>query len=182
MRYSELANRYATAIYDLAKASKDSASVLSMLMAFSESLESDKQCKQFVDSPLIAAGEKEKAIKAVLASKNITGEIGHFILLLAKKGRLNLLPEIVSAYQACEDKEKSITRGVVRSTSALSEKQKAEITQTITTLIKKNVILNFVEDKTLIGGLVAQVGSLTFDDSLTAHLDRIKDVLNRRVH
>jgi F-type H+-transporting ATPase subunit delta len=182
MRYSELASRYTEAIYDLAKASNQSEAVLSALSALANTLSGEKAIVQFISSPLVAAAEKEKVFHEALEKSGVKGELAAFIMLLVRKDRLQLLQEIVAAYQACDDKEKSITRGTVKSVSALTERQKNEITQTITALTKKQVKLSFEEDKSLIGGLVAQVGSLTFNDSLAAHLDQIKDDLNRRTH
>jgi F-type H+-transporting ATPase subunit delta len=64
----------------------------------------------------------------------------------------------------------------------LNEDDRRKLEQTIAGVTKKKVILNFTEDKKLMGGLVAQVGGWSFDDSLQSHLTRLTEDLNRRTH
>lgn len=182
MRCSEVANRYAMAIFQLAQEGHAVDGFLSALKTIKEAIEADTLLTEFVNSPLIPAIEKEKLFKKTLSDKKVAEEIVNFVALLARKGRLAVLSEVIEAYQACDDREKMITRGAVRSATKLDDKQKSEIATTIAMITKKKVLLTFAEDKSLIGGLVAQVGSLTFDDTLTSHIRRIKEDLNRRVH
>ncbi len=182
MKYSEVANRYAVALFDIASENGTADICLNELQALESAVQKDANLGQFISSPLVPASEKEKVINKTLVDKNAPEELSSFVALLAKKGRLGLIGEVVQAFQACDDQQKKITRGVVKSASALNEKQKNEITQTISGITKKQVILDFEEDKSLIGGLVAQVGSLTFDDTLASHLRRMKEDLNRRMN
>lgn len=182
MRYSELANRYAVAIYSLAQESKSTEVVLTTLKAIATVVNSDEKLVTFVNSPLVSATEKEKLFKAALSEKGISEVIVNFIALLSRRNRLQILPEVVAAYQAYDDNENKVARGTVRSTAGLSDKQKNEITKTVELITKKKVVLSYEEDKSFIGGLVAQVGSLTFDDTLTGHIRRIKEDLNRRIN
>jgi F-type H+-transporting ATPase subunit delta len=46
----------------------------------------------------------------------------------------------------------------------------------------KKVILEYKEDASLLGGLIAEVGSLTFDDSLETQLRTMNEELKRRAH
>ncbi len=182
MRYSEVAHRYAAALFEIASESGSVDKCLNELQALQDAVEKDSSLAHFIASPLVPESEKEKVINKTLVGKNSPQELSSFVSLLAKKGRLGLIGEVVQAFQACDDQQKKITRGVVKSASALNEKQKNEITQTISGITKKQVILDFEEDKSLIGGLVAQVGSLTFDDTLASHLRRMKEDLNRRMN
>jgi F-type H+-transporting ATPase subunit delta len=179
MRYSEIASRYAAAIFDLAAEKKQTSEFLQALQSLSQSVHSDKTIQAFVNSPLIRAADKEEALKKTLAAMNLPKEIADFILLLAQKDRLMLIDEIVSAYQAREDRLNNVTRGTVRSAVTVSEKQKAEIQKFVDSYTKKRVLLQYVEDKALVGGLSAQVGSLSFDDSVVSHLKRMKEDLTR---
>lgn len=182
MRYSEVANRYAIAIYQLAQESQTTAAMLSNLKELELAIKSDKMVGAFVNSPLIPAAEKEKLFKKTLGENGAPETLINFVALLSRKGRLLLLSEIIAAYQACDDTVNKIARGAVRSATNLSASQKGEISQIIAMITKKKVVLSFEEDKSYIGGLVAQVGSMTFDDTLTAHVQKIKEDLNRRIN
>jgi F-type H+-transporting ATPase subunit delta len=89
---------------------------------------------------------------------------------------------MVSAFETISDEDHGVTRGNVRSAATLSPESRQQIEDTVTKVTKKKVILNFTEDPKLLGGMVAQVGGWTFDDSLETHLTRMSEDLNRRTH
>jgi F-type H+-transporting ATPase subunit delta len=179
MRHSEVASRYATAIFDLSAENKQTSEFLQALQCIGQVIQSDKAIQAFVSSPLIRAADKEEALKNALSNMKLPSEILDFVLLLAQKDRLFLMNDIVSAYQAREDRLNNVTRGTVKSAVAVSTKQKEEIQKFVDAYTQKKVLLQYVEDKSLVGGLSAQVGSLSFDDSVVSHLKRMKEDLTR---
>lgn len=117
-----------------------------------------------------------------LKGSGVSAEVEAFLLLLARKNRLPIFPEVLEAYQHFTDEANGVTRGVVRSARVLSQEDRGRIEETVSRYTKKNVILTYKEDEDLLGGLVAEVGSYTFDDSLTAHLKRLNEELKRSAH
>jgi len=180
--YSALAHRYASALFDLAVEAKKTAEYAEGLNSVIETFMDTKSSQEFISSPLIRAKEKEKVVKKALDGQGLPKNVESFVQLLAAKGRLPLLPEIRAAYQACVDNMNGVTRGEVRSATTLNPKQKTELEKMISSITGKKVQLKYKQEKALIGGLVAQVGSLTFDDSLSAHIQRIKEDLTRRIN
>lgn len=176
---SEASKRYAKAIYDIAKSNNSSDKMFAELTALANIIHSDVFISDFILSPIIAPEQKILAIKGALLGK-VSQDIVNVLNLLAEKNRLNLFSEIVKAYELISDEAKGVTRGIVRSAAQLNADEKQRIEDTVTKVTKKQVILNFVEDKTLLGGMVAQVGGWTFDDSLDSHLTSLSENLNRR--
>jgi F-type H+-transporting ATPase subunit delta len=70
---------------------------------------------------------------------------------------------------------------MVRSATVLAPEERQRVEEFVGRATQKHVILTYKEDPTLLGGLVANVGSLTFDDSLSSHLKRINEQINRSV-
>jgi F-type H+-transporting ATPase subunit delta len=104
------------------------------------------------------------------------------LLLLAHKNRLNLFFDIVDAFEEISDLDHGVTRGTVKSAKALGPEARNKIEATVNKVTGKKVILNYTEDADLLGGMMAQVGGWTFDDSLETHLTRMSEDLNRRTH
>ena len=179
-RFSEIAKRYAVAIYDLAAETKSQDKYYEELKKIAELFSSEKSFSDFADSPLVKAADKESSVQKSLAGAGLSKEIESLVSLLAQRNRLGLLQQIVSAYEARNDNLNGITRGEVRSVSPLGTSARQEIEQQVGRATQKKVVLNFKEDKNIVGGIVAQVGSLSFDDSLASHLRRIEENLNRR--
>jgi F-type H+-transporting ATPase subunit delta len=181
MRVSEVSKRYARALYELAKANQTSELVFSELRLLKALFDADPVINQFVNSPLVGPEQKLAAVKATFSGKT-SSEITSTLQLLAEKNRLGIFSNLVASFEEISDADHGVTRGTVRSASALSPESRKKIEDTVTKVTGKKVILNFTEDKTLLGGMVAQVGGMTFDDSLDSHLTRMSEDLNRRAN
>ncbi len=182
MGYSELAARYAKSIYEVAAEKNQADRVFGELRSLQQTFEKDGQITEFLNSPILKSEDKEKALKEALKNSGLSEETHALVLLLAKKGRLPVFPEIVEAFQARADESHGVTRGTVRSAAVLSPEERARIEKTVSNYTKKQVILTYKEDPNVIGGLIAEVGSYTFDDTLKSHLRRLNEELNRRTH
>jgi F-type H+-transporting ATPase subunit delta len=177
---SEVSKRYAKALFDYAQDGKKLDLVTAQLSQLSSALEGDESVREFIGSPVVTGAEKMSALKAALGPQ-ISEEILNLTGLLMEKNRLDLLSQVAQAFTLIADESKGVTRGTVKSASALNEDARRKIEGTVAEITKKRVILNYEEDKTIMGGLVAQVGGWTFDDSLQSHLVRLSEELNRRV-
>lgn len=182
MGYSELASRYAKSLYEVSAEKKQADKVFAELRDLRDIFGKDTQITEFLNSPILKSEDKEKALKEALKNGGLSEETSSLVLLLAKKGRLPILPDVVEAFQARADEAHGVTRGTVRSAIVLSPEERKRIETTVSNYTKKQVILTYKEDPNVIGGLIAEVGSYTFDDTLKSHLRRLNEELNRRTH
>jgi F-type H+-transporting ATPase subunit delta len=178
---NEVSRRYARALYDLAKANRNADKVFADLRALADVFAKDKTISSFVLSPLVGPEQKTAALKAALSGK-ISEEVINTLLLLADKGRMDIFNEVVDAFELISDEDHGVSRGTVRSAAPLSAEARQHIKETVEKVTKKKVILNFEEDPKLLGGMVAQVGGWTFDDSLETQLMKMSESLNRSTH
>ena len=182
MRQMMIASRYAKALYNLAREKGEQDSVFAQMRVIEDALSLEKDIAEFVASPVIRPADKEKAIAQLAEKVKLPEILKNFMLLLAKKNRLSLFADIVTSYQSIADEAHGVTRGVVRSATVLAPDERKRIEELVGRATKKQVILTYKEDPSLLGGLIAEVGSFTFDDSLSSHLTRINEQLNRSVH
>jgi F-type H+-transporting ATPase subunit delta len=78
------------------------------------------------------------------------------------------------------DESRDVARGDVVSASTLFPDERQKLEATISRYTGKKAVLEYHEDKKLLGGLVARVGSYTFDDSLDTQLRMMNDALTKR--
>jgi F-type H+-transporting ATPase subunit delta len=83
----------------------------------------------------------------------------------------------VSAYRALVDAEHGQARARVRSAVALTDQEKQELSARLERALGKRILLEERVDSTLLGGFVAQVGSLILDGSLDGQLARLRQRL-----
>ncbi len=103
-------------------------------------------------------------------------------LVLAARDRVEDWAAVVQAYQARSDEAHGVVRGIVRSASALLPDQRTAIEKKVAQVTGKQVVLEYKQDEALLGGLVAEVGSYTFDDSLETQLRLMNESLKRSAH
>ena len=182
MNYSEVASRYASALFEIAKDNNDLDKVFAEIRELNKVYEKNNEVVEFVSSPLIKPSEKLKAVKATLENKGLSETTENFVLTLAKKNRLEIFPQIVLAFQTKTDEANGVTRGTVTSSSVLAPEERKSVENKVQKVTGKKVILTYEEDTEHIGGIIAKVGSYTFDDTLTSHLRRLQEDIKRRAH
>lgn len=175
---TELAKRYAEALYSLTESQAQKEKTLSELTALAKTIESDEKIRALFESPLYTVEEKIKSFEG-LAKAGFSPVTVDFFKLLAEKGRLGIATQIGPAFQAMIDSASGVSRGEVKSAVALSPDEKKRIEDMVTQITMKKVALTFKEDSSLLGGVIAQVGGWTFDDTVATHLRRISEELKR---
>ncbi len=174
-----IAVRYSKALLALTKQKGLQAEALEQLKAVNQSLQSDLQLKEFFENPVVKPEQKAKILKVALSGQNFIEDVVSCLLLMADRGRLSLISEFVQAFQDGIDQEEGVTRGEIYAAKPLTKEAQAELEKKITQVLKKKIVLTFKEDPTLLGGVIAQVGGWTFDDSIETHLKRLNEELNR---
>ena len=181
MKTSEVSRRYAKSLFELSQEAGAVEKTLGELRELSKAY-GDESIQAFMGSRVVSAKDKLSVIEGLTKSFDFSETTRNFLKTLASKGRLSCIPEIASSFESCADEKNEVVRGTVRSTHVLSPDEKAEIEKTIQQVIKKKVIITYTEEENIIGGIEAQVGGYTFDDSLLTHLNKLKEELKRSVH
>lgn len=182
MNYSQAASRYAKALHQVSTETNSGPKVLDSLRALGKAVEILGHDFDELASPVVSAADKQKVFIDGLKTQNLPEEVMSLLGLLIEKKRLSLLPEIVSAFQSYSDELNQVARGTVESTTSLGPEERTRIEELISKVTKKKAILEYKNSPELIGGLIAQVGGYTFDDSIDTQLTLLSEYLKRRSH
>lgn len=176
---SEVALRYAKALFEVIETSSqaDQDRVLNEMRALSGGIGVKTEISQFFASPIVSSADKVKAFAALKGK--LSAPVENLLSVMADKDRLEFIPDLAVALESLIDAKHGVTRGTVRSATALDAEQVKSLEATVRKVTGKQVILKFEVDPSLIGGLIAKVGGWTFDDSLTTHLTSMKEGLSR---
>lgn len=177
---SNLAVRYSKALLSATRQKGFHQQALQQLRVVEQILNSDQQLKAYFENPVISPAQKIRTLKQALTGKGILEEVVNGLLLMTERGRLSSLSDIIQSFQDGLDEESGITRGTVHAVKPLAAEAQAALEKKVTQVLGKKIVLVFKEDATLLGGVIAQVGGWTFDDSIETHLKRMKEELNRR--
>lgn len=178
-RAAQLANRYAKALFASVENKED---CLNQMRSFVGIIKNDPSVSDFFTSKTESHLVKRNVLEKSLAGKGMGSQLESFLLLLAERGRFSLLNDILNDYEALVDSLNGVIRGTIKSAVKLDQDARSRIEKVVSHFINKKVILTFSEDPNLVGGVVAQVGGWTFEDTLNSHLTRLKEDLNRRAN
>src|SRR5258708_5225311 len=153
MRHSEIAGRYAKALYQLSLENKNQEQVFEDLRGLQRILHETPGAMAYLDSPLQAPQKREKSFGEVLQDKGLSQDVVNFVLLLVRKDRLGILLEIISAFQNQIDSAHSVTRGTVDSAIALGPEDRIRLEAIVRKVTKKDVILTYKTNPKVIGGM-----------------------------
>ena len=132
---SELSNRYAEAIYDLAKETNAETAIQDELRVLKESIEKDSSTEQWFLSVNSDMNQREELIKVAFEQTGFSQSIVSLVRLLAKKNRLYLVSKIADSYRDLLDRENGVCRGVVKSSITLDSDER----QRIETIVEKKL-------------------------------------------
>lgn len=170
--------QYAKALFDLGDNLDTKTKYLKELRALSQAL-SASEVEGFLVSRQVNVASKLDVLSKVLKSSNVSAEVSNLVKILTERNKVTYLTDITASYEVLTDEANGVVRGTVRSSHILSPEQRSEIESKIQGVLNKKVILTYQEDKRVIGGIKAQVGSYTFDDTFETHLKKLKDQINR---
>ena len=169
-----IANRYASALYELATESKNVDAVLKDLEFLQKGMKENKDFKLLVKSPLIASDEKQKIMEKIL-SKQLSDKLTtNFLKIISNNKRFDHLSSIISQFMNINAQKRGNVLADVTSADELSDKQKNEINDQLKSTLGEKLSLNFKVDKKIIGGLIIKVGSKMIDSSLASKINKLK--------
>lgn len=177
---SQIAERYATALYEVAKANGNLDKDMDVLKALKQSLLDNKEILEMLKTPLMSDTEKEGVLKSSVGS-DLNDELSTFFALLTKNGRLGEIPSIVKALEDKVSRDLGVSSGSVRSAIELTEVEKKNVQELIEKELGTKVNLSYTVDEKMIGGIEAKVGSYIFEDSIKTHMQKLNDFITRRV-
>lgn len=176
---SQASRRYALALVESVGEAKDTSldRALQELGAFAKLVEVNFDLRNALLNPVFTASERAKVLKVVLDAGAFSVTIRRFIELLVEKDRVRELGEIAEAFHLLADERRGRLRADVKSASPLSPESMDRLRRTLERTTGKSIELHLTVDPSLIGGIRASVGSLVFDGTIRADLDRLRSTL-----
>jgi F-type H+-transporting ATPase subunit delta len=173
---SVAANRYARALIGvLYPEAAEAGSV--QLQSFAAILKDQPQARVFLQNPAMAGDRRQRLMKEISSALNFERRVSNFINILIDRNRLPLLNEIIEEYQRLLDQRLGIVQARVTAAHPLSAAQHQKLAASLAAVTGKQVRMEVAVDPSLIGGVIAQVGSTIYDGSVRQQLQAFKSRL-----
>lgn len=182
MSVRSAARRYAAVLFEVVQAKGDLGKVEGELNAFVALVEGHRELQTVLSHPAVSAQKKRDLIEQILnVSPDISGEVRRLLLMLAERDRLGSVAQVAAAYTERLMAHRKVVNAQIITASALPDDQRAALAQALSAAAGADVRLNESVDPSIMGGIVARVGSVVYDASLTRQLEKMRQQLLARV-
>ncbi len=174
---SGIADRYATAVFEIANENGKLAELETSLDDLSAALDSSEDLRDLISNPLYSRADQENAITAVGKSMKLRPVLVKTMGLMAAKRRLFVLPQLIAQLRSKIAAHKGEVTAEVTSATALTPAQADALAASLKKSVGKDVKVKTAVDESLIGGLVVKVGSKMIDTSIRSKLNSLQNAM-----
>jgi F-type H+-transporting ATPase subunit delta len=179
MIVGSIARRYAKALFELAVEQGKVDAWSSSLSSLQQAIESSAELRDVLENPIYTKEQRRGIVAKLVASLGFDATPANLLFLLADRARLSEFGSVVTHFGALADAKLGRLRARVVSAAPLDSTAAQHISDRIAAATKAEVILDRSVDPELLGGVVAQVGRLTYDGSLRSQLEDLRRTLKQ---
>jgi len=173
-----VANIYARAFADVVIANKlDATRTLAETQQIAGLARESKPLREVWGAPSIPADQKRAVLDAIVEKAGFSRPVRNFVAVLIDKGRVRFLDEIVSQFGQELNQRLGFAEAEVTTARELSVDERRAIERDLSRATGKTVRARYTQDRALLGGAIARVGSTVYDGSVKGQLERIRQQL-----
>lgn len=168
---STIARPYAVAAYKLAK-EKKALSTWSDMLGFASAVASDAQMQAFINDPKVVQADLEATFLKVCGDKlDVHGQ--NLIKVLVEYGRLALLPEIATAFEALKAQDEGTLDAEIIAAAKPTAAMTKDLVKRLEGKFGKKIEASVSVDPEIIGGFKIIVGDTVIDASVKGQLQNL---------
>jgi F-type H+-transporting ATPase subunit delta len=170
--------RYARALLDIAiKEKANLEQIESDLAQFVGLFAQHPTLEKVLLNPAVPVPRKRAAVVELTGQAKLPPILSKLLVLLAERDRLVLMPDLLAAYRERLLEHQHVVRADVTTATPLAAERQQAIQSGLARVTGRTVTLSTRVDPSIIGGVIARVGSTVYDGSVTRQLERMKDRL-----
>jgi F-type H+-transporting ATPase subunit delta len=171
------ASRYARALADLVLAparALDPETVAGELVTFEQALAGSVGLHSVLLSPAVPPARKRAVVARLAGEAGLSRLVTNFLYVLIDHRRTAMLSEIRQAFRSIIDERMGAAEAQVAAARELTGDQRREVALRLGRLTGKKVRCQFAVDDSLIGGMLARIGSTVYDGSVRGQLEALR--------
>ena len=171
------ATRYAKALLDVAVRESDPAQIEREMADIVTAMFEHDELRRVMTNPAVPQHARLGVVRALVERARAQPPLAKLLLMLAERGRLELLPDLLDVYRERLLAHGNVVRASVTSAVPLATEKVTALEQRLGGLTGKQVQLTIDVDPSLVGGVVARIGSTVYDGSIRTQLEKMKQQL-----
>jgi F-type H+-transporting ATPase subunit delta len=176
---TDVGERYAQALFELAKAQGDLVAVEADLKSLKAMRAESADLRALLGSPTFDAETKGRGLAAIAKAAEFAATTRKFLGVVAGNRRASALKIIIAAFERIAAADRGAVSAEVITALPLTPAQTQALAAALRTALGKDPEIETRVDPAILGGLKVRVGSRLFDASLKSRLDSMKFALKR---
>ena len=179
MIVGSIARRYAKALFGLAVEQGKVEAWSQSLSSLKQAVEASPELREVLVNPIYSKDQRRAIGAKLSAALHLDPEPANLLYLLGDRNRLGYLGGVADVFGELSDEKLGRVRAHVTSAVPLDAASAQAIAEKLAHATKAQVILDRGVDPALLGGVVAQVGSFTYDGSVRSQLEQLRRTLKQ---
>ena len=173
----QLASKYATAIFEIARDENNLDGYDKNLGKVREDVFAIPEAVKFFQNPLIPQQAKKDLLTRAVG-KEVSATVMNFLMLLVDKKRIGVFNEIYDIFTNLKNKEQGVLIADVTTAFPLSKKQQDALVKKLTSLTERKIKVRPHKDPSILGGIILKIGDKRIDGSAAGRLRALKNSLS----
>ena len=177
---TEVGNVYGESLYTLAREEELSEQIGGELTALCDGFRQAPEFIRLLSSPSLTKAERCQILDDSFRGK-VHPYVLNFLKILTEKGYMRHFGDCCKAYTAHFDQDNGIVRVTAVTAVALTDSQSARLTEKLSRSTGKQVILHNRVEPGVLGGVRLDYDGQRLDDTVSHHLDAVRELLSKTV-
>jgi F-type H+-transporting ATPase subunit delta len=173
MTLTAVASRYANALADVVTATPSPLRpeiALAELQAFETTLRYSPELRNALVTPAVSASRKKAVVTRIADALELSRISRNLLFVLIDHRRITSLAAIIQTLEVVLDQRLGFARAEVSTPGELTAEQRSALSRRLEQITGKRIRMRFAVDDSLIGGVVARIGSTVYDGSVRGEL------------
>ena len=179
---SDIAKRYAKALFDIASEEQGLEKFGAQLDSICEVIANNPELRKFLLDPIFDDDQKKTVLGGISKRIGLSPVVDNFLKLLVDKNRIGILSEIQESYRQMSDEVLNNIRVHAKTAFPLTDGLEKKLVDRLSEITSKNVLMALEEDAFLLGGVVVTIGDTRYDGSIRTQLDNIRNLLGEETY
>jgi F-type H+-transporting ATPase subunit delta len=174
---STVARPYAKAAFEFAVEQDALADWSSMLTQVAQVVSHDDVRAKVLKHPCLSNAEKADMLIDICGD-SISEQVGNFLRLVARQGRLAALPDILAQFEVLKAEQEKRMDVTIVSAYPLNDAQQKKLTSALAKRLNREISITTQVDSELLGGVILRAGDTVIDGSVRGRLNRLQEALS----
>lgn len=169
-----VAVRYARALFDVALAESDPGRIGDQLAGFGRLMAEHPDLGRVLTHPAVPPRIKRGIVERLTDALALETPLRKLLLLVADRDRLALVPWVEEAYRRRLLEHRRVVEAHVTTAAPLPPDRVEALARRLRETTGRDVQMTVSVDPSILGGVVARLGSIVYDGSVVRQLERLR--------